>query len=442
MLIYNITKKLRLVMKIASIRASSEALVKSLIIHHPELEDLALKTSFVALAVLCLVASVGLPAGLIVASAVILSFSIATYLFIKYTKTKLKRGSVRIYQKVTPIKINPWYSKSKCPKNVIINDWNILNSLDNSEKNFNKPYKKFSRRKFPGLESSYTVDSKGGIFRHTHKRNSTNLEGPIGAGGVKTAYHMYDEKQKPSLVRGVVRGEFGTDKYMIKGRLMDSAKDLKGISNVITGVPVLQWSEKSGADKLVLYSPKMNVLFDYLDSHSFNTSIALEIMIKLTNGLYHIHKRGYAHRDLKLDNILIDDKLEPYIFDFDIAIKKTADFGEFCEMFSPHHIWENYPKTITELQKGDIFSLAIVFFQLAFGKNCAYYTRLDEHHILYKNGQITESEDKLKGMIVDLAAEPNPIGKVIGKMLSAKPPTLLNVVLMLKKIRRLQSKIF
>ena len=36
----------------------------------------------------------------------------------------------------------------------------------------------------------------------------------------------------------------------------------------------------------------------------------------MLNGIYHIHKNGYVHRDIKLDNILLKN-----------GVIKIADFG-------------------------------------------------------------------------------------------------------------------
>lgn len=40
---------------------------------------------------------------------------------------------------------------------------------------------------------------------------------------------------------------------------------------------------------------------------------------KIVEGVQHLHKKGILHRDLKLDNILLDKYLNPKIIDFGIS---------------------------------------------------------------------------------------------------------------------------
>ena len=92
------------------------------------------------------------------------------------------------------------------------------------------------------------------------------------------------------------------------------------------------------------------------------------IMKQLVNVLEYVHKEGIVHRDIKLENILIDDKMNIKLIDFGLcAIKQYED--EMLEgtvgtvRFSAPELVEGkmYNDGI------DLWSLGVVFFMLLTG---------------------------------------------------------------------------
>ena len=54
---------------------------------------------------------------------------------------------------------------------------------------------------------------------------------------------------------------------------------------------------------------------------------AAAIMEKLARAIHHAHERGALHRDLKPDNVLLDNGGEPYLTDFGPAKLLDASSG-------------------------------------------------------------------------------------------------------------------
>lgn len=90
-------------------------------------------------------------------------------------------------------------------------------------------------------------------------------------------------------------------------------------------------------------------------------------MKSIIEALQYIHERNVAHRDLKMENILIAKGLKIKIIDFGFAIKDDHIHKEFCG--TPHYI---SPEVISKggyLGKpSDIWSAGIIFYKLYTGE--------------------------------------------------------------------------
>jgi serine/threonine protein kinase len=74
-------------------------------------------------------------------------------------------------------------------------------------------------------------------------------------------------------------------------------------------------------------------LFNYLEKRGFKLaeSKAAEIVYKLSSAIYYLHTYGIAHRDIKLENILMtDDTDNGDIRLVDFGLSKIIGPGEYC----------------------------------------------------------------------------------------------------------------
>ena len=57
-------------------------------------------------------------------------------------------------------------------------------------------------------------------------------------------------------------------------------------------------------------------LYDYVELKNGMTETSARAMFtKILHGVQHCHRNGIAHRDLKLENILLDQHREPKVID-------------------------------------------------------------------------------------------------------------------------------
>jgi serine/threonine protein kinase len=66
-------------------------------------------------------------------------------------------------------------------------------------------------------------------------------------------------------------------------------------------------------------------LLEYADEKELGTRQRLELLVKVCDAVQYAHHKGVIHRDLKPDNILVDDFGEPKILDFGVARATGSD---------------------------------------------------------------------------------------------------------------------
>ena len=121
--------------------------------------------------------------------------------------------------------------------------------------------------------------------------------------------------------------------------------------------------------EILEYASK-GILFDYIScpEKGFSERHAKLIFHKILKGVQAFHKAGICHRDIKMENILVDDKYDPKICDFGFGseIKGNDGSGKLTEFYGSEHYMapEIIYKRSYEGVKVDIFSLGVVLFSL------------------------------------------------------------------------------
>ena len=99
-----------------------------------------------------------------------------------------------------------------------------------------------------------------------------------------------------------------------------------------------------------------------------------------------MHGAGVVHRDIKLDNILVNDKMEIKMTDFGFSTyndNETPTYAGTCPYMAP----EVNNRTTYDGMVADIFSLGVILFVMVTGRiPFRQATENDKHYKLILNG--------------------------------------------------------
>ncbi|KAL0206681.1 hypothetical protein P9112_001988 [Eukaryota sp. TZLM1-RC] len=142
----------------------------------------------------------------------------------------------------------------------------------------------------------------------------------------------------------------------------------------------------------------------------FNSQTAGRILFFLVAALEYIHSQRVYHRDLKLENILLDDKGTPKLCDFGLSIKTKQKLNSRCG--SPHYCSpEVYAQKEFHGAPADVYSLGVCLFVLLTGRYPYDHRSLSRLSKLVREGNLRfpscippSARELLQGM---LYGEPN-----------------------------------
>ena len=255
-----------------------------------------------------------------------------------------------------------------------------------------------------------------------------SIESEINSGGFGTVYLVKDNKTNKKYAAKVLNKD---DKYKIEVEINEKLKKLK-IPNVVeyinSGIDTITLKDKEPKEMKYLileYYPKGDLLKYIKHSGGLKEIYSKVLFKKVLETIQLIHKEGIYHFDLKLNNILLDDKYNPKIADFGLSktVKESIDnkfTGNFgTKIYKPPqmHLEQKFDGA-----KSDIFSLGVTLFKLVTNNkpfNIAYqiglYKFIKNHdydnywkQLNLKNIEVSDKFKKLFVQMVDFEEDKRP----------------------------------
>ena len=191
----------------------------------------------------------------------------------------------------------------------------------------------------------------------------------IGEGGMANVYLAHDIILDRDVAVKVLRGDLSGDEKFVR-RFQREALNASSLShpNIVEMYDV---GEDNGTYFIVMEYVKGQTLKQLIKKRGALTlSEAIDIMLQLTDGLSNAHDSYIIHRDIKPQNIMIQDNGEIKITDFGIAIalNNTQLTQTNSVMGSVHYLPPEQASGKGATVKSDIYSMGIMFYELLTGE--------------------------------------------------------------------------
>ncbi len=191
----------------------------------------------------------------------------------------------------------------------------------------------------------------------------------IGGGGMANVYLAHDIILDRDVAIKILRLDFANDEEFIR-RFRREAQNATSLvhPNIVS---IYDVGEEDSIYYIVMEYVKGQTLKQYIQQHSpVPVETALDIMRQLTSAIAHAHQNHIIHRDIKPQNILIDEHGHVKITDFGIALalSATSITQTNSVLGSVHYLSPEQARGGMATKKSDIYSLGIVMFELLTGR--------------------------------------------------------------------------
>lgn len=240
--------------------------------------------------------------------------------------------------------------------------------------------------------------------------------GELGKGGMAVVYRAVDTMLDRTVAIKVIHSEEENQEKFSR-RFRREAKTLANLSHPNI-VKVLDYGEHEGAPYLVM---------EYISGGALKATLGKPIpyadaaatLVPIARALYYAHQQRIVHRDVKPENILINESGQPMLSDF--GILKLVDVEESRGLTGTGRIVGTPAYMSPEQIRGrevdgraDIYSLGIVFFEMITGRkpyNAGTPIELSMQHL-------HDPIPKAKQLVRDL---PSEVEQVIVRSMAKSP---------------------
>ena len=191
----------------------------------------------------------------------------------------------------------------------------------------------------------------------------------IGGGGMANVYLAHDMILDRDVAVKVLRLDFANDEEFIR-RFRREAQSATSLDhpNIVS---IYDIGEEDDIYYIVMEHVKGKTLKQYIQQYApVEQYNAVEIMNQLTSAISHAHENGIIHRDIKPQNILVDDYGTVKVTDFGIAmaLSSTTITQTNSLLGSVHYLSPEQARGSLATKKSDVYALGIVMFELLTGR--------------------------------------------------------------------------
>jgi eukaryotic-like serine/threonine-protein kinase len=231
----------------------------------------------------------------------------------------------------------------------------------------------------PALGDSFAVESPDRLSRRLPEQiGEYRILDLLGEGGMGVVYRAQQEHPRRTVALKVIKpgcqSREAQQRFMHEGEVLGWLQH-PGIAQVFEiGTAQTEYGQQPFfAMELVSGA----ALGRYADEHGLSVPARLELVAKVCDAVEHAHQKGVIHRDLKPNNILVEESGQPKILDFGVARVTGAGLRLTTLQTSAGHLIGTMAYMSPEQVAGDpraldvrsdVYALGVILYELLTGR--------------------------------------------------------------------------
>ncbi|QVL31643.1 serine/threonine protein kinase [Telmatocola sphagniphila] len=205
-----------------------------------------------------------------------------------------------------------------------------------------------------------TPDSKLPKYKSIDSRDIPTIEGfrnleLIDQGGMGVVYEGYDSLGRRVAIK-MIRASRMSETSLTRFREEAEAMAHLEHPNI---APVLNYGSVNGCPYYVMKYFSGGSLAKRMEEFRKDPRKSLVLIAKIAKAVEFLHSKGHLHRDIKPQNILLDEKDEPYLSDFGLVKRQSEDLRQVSDSISAEFPASKNPDPSSrENEFRDYFTLA------------------------------------------------------------------------------------
>ncbi len=192
----------------------------------------------------------------------------------------------------------------------------------------------------------------------------------IGTGGMSIVYSGFSMDTGEEVAIKILRPEYLEDEEF-KKRFRKESKIAQQLNHRHI-IKTLDTGEDEGLPYIVMEYVRGETLKEYIKRHvRLTDEEAVKIGVKICEALYYAHSTNLVHRDIKPQNVLMQDNGLLKVADFGIARLQdqgTVTLGGSNVLGSVHYISPEQARGLHITKQADIYSLGVCLYEMVTGE--------------------------------------------------------------------------